>query len=1266
MPGLDVQASGGRAAAVAGNAASPIAENHASLAIHFVSKPARQVQLLPNANYEVRAMYTEAVVRSPALLADYHVGLMARPNSLTGYSLNVPGPGMPAPAGVPRLRYAQHPTDDDPYYPSLVDGTKMINPTADGSIYFLGQGILRTAQTASYPPPVLDPFRADVSSVPVGSFNDVQSVKLGAAAAESLFNDIWSSVTYDDPLGTHAIAPVVQDRLLTDNSTLVTTRYYKWRLPFAATTLSLGTGLPLGRAILDIRLIDAAGKIVASGGSARILQSGSNDLTVSMNYDSQGLVSELWVDLPGLSGSGGSPAALGRLAGDFLGSYSVGSGPHASALDTSGNVWVVNRTAGSLQKVSSGGSVLATYAWFTAPSDVAIDPYGDIWVTDSGTDTVTRLSSGGVLRDVVAVGSAPEALAIDTAGTVWVANSGSDTATKIANSGSVVGTYPVAAIPRDIGLDASGRVWITASGDNTVRVLSSAGALLNTIAAPTTPVSLALDLFGEAWVALAGPGSIGSYNSAGTLLATYASGTGTWGVGLDAAQDTWASAETSGTMGIRAYDGTAIASVPTAAGPRGITIDSYRGSVWLAEYGSGAGNSLRKLATGVLLSVASTLAGNGASGFADGTGSGARFASPAGVAIDAAGNTYVADTANDRIRKITAGGVVSTLAGSGAPGWTDGPGTQARFQAPTGIAVDSSGNVFVADRATHTVRKILPNGSVSTLSGSGQAGFANGAGPVSKFDNPMGIAVAPDGTVYVTEPAMHRIRRVTSGGLTSHFVGSGLATHADGNGVFSSFSSPRGLVVDGDGNLFVADAGNNRIRKVTPGGTVTTHAGTGAAGYLNGPAAAAMFDTPLGLCFDGSGNLYVLDQGNRRIRRISPSGIVTTVGGDGTSGFLDGHPLAMRFSAAEGLAMNASGIMTVADTASHRIRKLAPPPAPTPYAAPPAAPVVFTLAGSGFASSIDGTGTGASFNEPVGIARDSSGNLIVGQSSESRVRRITPTGIVTTVTGTAGEGYTDDGFGAAQFQNLGFPWIDGSGNVLFTDVGNHVVRYLDMAGATASTFAGSTQGFAEGAATDSAQFDGPHGIVQDSGGNTFVADYDNNRIRKIDTLGDVTTFAGSGVYGTGDGVGVGAQFGNPFGLAIDSLDNLYVTDHTTHRVRKVDPAGAVTTIAGSSAGYLDGPAASARFDLPGGVAVDASVNVYVADRQNHRIRKIWTTGVVTTYAGSGGYGAGNGGFVDGSGINARFKDPTGLAIDVVTGRLYVADRLNNRIRVIVP
>jgi sugar lactone lactonase YvrE len=328
------------------------------------------------------------------------------------------------------------------------------------------------------------------------------------------------------------------------------------------------------------------------------------------------------------------------------------------------------------------------------------------------------------------------------------------------------------------------------------------------------------------------------------------------------------------------------------------------------------GNSTPKTA------IVSTFAGNGTEGYADGTGTAAAFYRPDGIAIDGSGNLYVGDMANNRIRKITPAGVVSTLAGSGAAGYADGTGTSAQFYYPAGIAIDASGNLYVADWAGNRIRKVTSAGVVSTLAGNGTAGFADGTGTSAQFNNPIGIAIDASGNLYVADEGNNRVRKITSGGVVTTIAGNGTAGYADGVGTFAQFNPPSGITIDGSGNLYVTDQNNYRIREITPAGAVTTLAGNGTAGYVDGNGAFAEFNQPAGIARDGSGNLYVTDFGNNCIRKITPASVVSTLAGNGAAGYSDGTGTSAQFNGPGGIAVDGSGNLYVADWLNNRIRKI--------------------------------------------------------------------------------------------------------------------------------------------------------------------------------------------------------------------------------------------------------------------------------------------------------------------------------------------------------
>jgi streptogramin lyase len=591
-------------------------------------------------------------------------------------------------------------------------------------------------------------------------------------------------------------------------------------------------------------------------------------------------------------------------------------------------------------------------------------------------------------------------------------------------------------------------------------------------------------------------------------------------------------------------------------------------------------------------------------GSADGTGAAARFNGPGGVAVDGAGNVFVADSNNNTIRKITPSGVVTTLAGTaGLSGSADGTGAAARFNWPTGVAVDGAGNVFVADSDNNTIRKITPAGVVTTL-----AGTANASGS------------------------------------------------ADGTGAAARFNGPEGVAVDGSGNVFVADYGNNTIRKITPAGAVTTLAGAGSSGTADGTGAAARFNWPTGVAVDVAGNVFVADTWNDTIRKVTSTGVVTTLAGlAGSEGSADGTGAAARFNHPWGVAVDGAGHVFVADNWNDTIRKITP------------AGVVTTLAGTAQGpwplggGSADGTGAAARFNSPQGVAVDGTGNVFVADLYNNTVRKIAPTGVVTTLAGTAGSSGSADGTGAvARFD---WPWgvaVDGAGNVFVADVGNEIVggddtiRKITPAGVV-TTLAGTVDAYGSSDGTGAAaRFYEPQGVAVDVAGNVFVADHGNNTIRKITPSGVVTTFAGTaGSSGSADGTGAAARFNGPQGVAVDVAGNVFVADSGNHTIRKVAPSGVVTTLAGSAEadpGSADGTGAAARFNSPAGVAVDGSGNVFVADSGNNAIRKISISGVVTTIVGvAAPASAGN---FPGP-LPASIVSPVGVAIDSSTGKLYI-------------
>ncbi|MBI3752467.1 MAG: hypothetical protein HY266_00230 [Deltaproteobacteria bacterium] len=320
--------------------------------------------------------------------------------------------------------------------------------------------------------------------------------------------------------------------------------------------------------------------------------------------------------------------------------------------------------------------------------------------------------------------------------------------------------------------------------------------------------------------------------------------------------------------------------------------------------------------------IVTTIAGSGIKGFLDGSKEKAQFSWPTGVVVDNKGNVYVADFSNNLIRKISGSGNVITFAGSGRGAFADGKGRIAHLKGPDNIAIDKDGNIYVADADNFRIRKIAPDGNITTIAGSGIRGYKDGDGKTAMFAYPTGIAVDKDGKVYVADRGSHTIRKITGDSHVTTIAGNGYPAYVDGQGIKTHFREPISLAVDHEGNVYVADSGNNAVRKITPEGIVSTLAGGGRPGYKDGIGRDALFAWPTGIAVDGAGNIYVCDSQNNRIRRITPDGVVSTVAGMSIPGFSDGPGYNAMFRFPTGIAVDKGGNIYVADSGNNRIRKI--------------------------------------------------------------------------------------------------------------------------------------------------------------------------------------------------------------------------------------------------------------------------------------------------------------------------------------------------------
>jgi sugar lactone lactonase YvrE len=613
----------------------------------------------------------------------------------------------------------------------------------------------------------------------------------------------------------------------------------------------------------------------------------------------------------------------------------------------------------------------------------------------------------------------------------------------------------------------------------------------------------------------------------------------------------------------------------------------------------------------------------GGAGQSDGSGTAARFRSPGGAVADpATGALYIADTGNRAIRRIDANGAVTTFAGKlGEGGSTDGQGSAARFLSPAGITRDGAGNLYVTDAQMHVIRKITPDGTVSTLAGfAAFSGSADGTGTAARFKNPSAIAVDAGGNLFVADTNNFTIRKVTPQGVVTTIAGiAGTAGHADALiGQQATFFGPSGIAVTSLGTVFVADSVNAAIRAIAPTGEVTTVAGTaGSVGYRDGIAQQAQFDNPVNLVYsESTATLYIADSINGVVRSLTGNTVATVAGDADERRPVDGGPNAGRMHLPIGIAMMSPTTLYITENNFHTVRRVSTDGS------------IATIAGEARGwqfTSADGIGDAARFLLPGAITTVTGhpGTLRVADSSDDTIREITPAagstllGSVATIVGTPGipgvnYGAVPVGGDAALLR--GPQGVSASG--LIADSNNLVIARLDAAG-NVSLFSGAPspapQGFVDGDAA-AARFFVPGGL-SDGPAFTYVADIANNAIRQISRVdGSVITLAGDGHSGVTDGAA--ARFNHPQSVLYVS-DGIVVADTVNNSIRKVLFSGGTITLAGHSgeSGTADGPALDARFKLPTSVAADAAGNLYIADSGNFTIRKLTPAGEVTTIAG---------------------------------------------------
>ena len=617
---------------------------------------------------------------------------------------------------------------------------------------------------------------------------------------------------------------------------------------------------------------------------------------------------------------------------------------------------------------------------------------------------------------------------------------------------------------------------------------------------------------------------------------------------------------------------------------------------------------------------------------------------PAGLCYDQQGNLYIADRENHRIRKVDVNGVITTVAGNGVAGFSGdgGPATQASLNLPAGVVVDDKGNLYIADRSNDRIRVVNAKGVIRTFAGNGNEGYNGDSMPAlqASIDKPFGLALDNEQNLYIADRGNNRIRKVNKAGTITTVAGDGSFFFSGDNGPAyrASIAGPTGVVVDGQGNVYIADRNNNRIRIVDSIGMIRTLVGTGQQDY-NGDSELARetnLHLPFGVAMDKQGNLLIIDRSHYRIRKVDPNGsAVITVAGSGKKEFAgDGGPAeGARLSFPYGIAIDAKDNIFFTDRSHHRIRKI------------DTKGIITTVVGNGIRGNVGDGGPALKSNiyAPGDLEISDKGEIFFISPSGfiSLIRRVDTKGVIHHFLDTAEERYkkaimvpesmalsSKQGLAViTQFSDLAF---DGKGNMYIADRINHQIRKVSAKGKI-TTIAGTGESdfSGDGGPATKARFRDPQALTLDAEGNLYIADAANNKIRKIDKNGIITTIAGNGNHeDSGDG-------GPALEAGIRSIDNLrfspagelHIVESNTHHIRKITKDGTIVTVAGRrgvQGSFGDGgPAVKAMLKQPRSIAFDSKGNMYITDMGNNRIRKVDTKGIMSTIAGSGTFGWGH-------------------------------------------
>ena len=1204
--------------------------------------------------------------------------------------------------------------------------------------------------------------------------------------------------------------------------------------------------------------VDASGnQFIADTGNNRIRKVGPGGLTATVAGKG----------INGYSGDGGA-ATNANL-----------NGPYGVAVDASGNLFIadtdnhrirrvdpngiITTVAGNGNRGYSGDGGVATNASLNYPQNVAVDAYGNLFIADTANNVIRKVDPNGIITTVAGNGTGgfsgdgglaisaslnePYGVAVDDSGNLFIADLDNYRIRKVDSNGlittvagdnnhgysgdGVAATNTSLYVPFDAALDASGDLFIADFGNSRVRKVDPKGLIatvagngsqgysgdggIATNAVLNGPASVALDASGHLFVADRNNNRIREVylttEPTLTLCNVTTNDAGNYSVIITSSYGSVTSSVASLTVVLPSEPANQMV---MAGGTTTFSATAPGNGPFTYQWQVNGTNLPNGLVT--------TVAGDGTNGYFgdNGAATNANLNWPFGVAVDASGNLFVADTDNAVIRKVDINSLITTVAGIYNPGGfggysgDGGPATNGAMFWPYAVAVDASGDLFIADTGNSVVRKVSTNGIISTVAGifnGGSGGYSGdgGAATNAKVYWPCGVAVDAFGNLFIADSGNNVIRKVDTNGIITTVAGRGNSGYSGDGGAATNarLNQPFAVAVDALGNLFIADTFNSVIRKVNTNGIITTVAGTGITGYSGdgGAATNASLYWPSDITIDAFGNLFVADTYNNVIRKVDPSGMIETVAGTGNASYSGDGGVATNASLnwPSGVAVDVSGNLFIADRLNNRIREVklsAGDPTLTlnnvtlnnagNYSAvitsasgsvtsslasltvilppAPASQTVMTGSTATFGVAVSSTlpltlqwqKGGINLNESGNISGSTGTNLVLtnvnpNDTGNYSVVISSPYGSVTSsivtltvvspivsqpqsliVTNGSQASFSVSVSGALPWS---FQWqkngtnLTGGGNisgstttnlvlsdVSTNDVGNYTVIItspyaygsvtssvagltvvLPLEPASQTVMVGGTVTFdvtvpgpgpetyhwqyngtnlpsglittvagngingysGDNEAATNASLNWPSGVAVDASGNLFIADTSNNRIRKVDPNGFVTTVAGNGTYGyAGDGgAATNASLDYPQGVAVDTSGDLFIADTDNHRIRKVDPNGLITTVAGNGTygNSGDGGAATdASLNFPSAVAVDNSGNLFIADTGNSVIRKVDKNGIITTVAGNGRLAySGDGG----PATLASLYYPYGLTVDD-SGNLLIVDTGNNRIR----